>query len=214
MELDDAITLLKSIGIRIVEINGEIFHDETPNENMPFYDHYGIICDNGEWYYVFSKVERVTIPEVEKIKKFDSKNDAVKFLFLKCLHKYLLQEKILPAINPTINMWNMDAVKEFLITNNIPDTYFSYNNSISKNSMHYYKKDLLYFEYIGKNGEPLARSLCGFDHYEESDVWRGSILYISLLYMLDIFEHDMNKKGFSYQFDDIDRVNFLGMTAL
>jgi hypothetical protein len=215
MEIYDAINLLQKKGIKLVEINGEIFHDERTTDYMPPYNHHGIICEDNEWYFAFSKVERVNTPKVEKIKKFDSKSEAVKFLFLKCLREYLVQKKILPNHCRDIEIWNPKVIREFLKLNDIPEKYFSCEKCLLANSMHYYfKEGLLYFEYIGYCGEPLARSARGFERHEESSVWNYSIVYISLLHMMEQYEKEINEKGIITRFNDMDRVVLLDIPTL
>lgn len=213
MEFDAIVKLLQEKGIKIVRKNGEIFKDERNTPNIPPYDHYAVIYENSKWYYVFSKIERVSEPIITKLKRFDNEKEALKYLFLKCLSNYFLLNSILPSVNGNIIDWNIDVILNVLKSNNIPEQYLSYDNKINKNSMYYYKDRLWFFSYIGKSGQIIAESTNGFGEQEKNHFLSGSINYIYLLFLLDEYEKELTERNFPYTFSDIDRADYLGLSS-
>lgn len=210
LSLNQIIKLLDIKNIKVIADEAKIYIDERLSNNIPLENHYGVSIEGGSWSYCLYLLERRNVPEIQIIKQFQFREEALNYLFLKQLNHYYMNKYVVPNRQYDEKEWNMDVVFEEAKRLSIPLNYISFEKKINANSIYFVReKELWYSGYINSKKCIIHRTQNGIDDQE----WFLSLSMNKVypLYLFDLYTKELKESGEVVQdFTDEDKLIFLG----
>lgn len=211
MDLELAKKLLSEKHLTLVDHDDKIYYDNREDLSVPLENHYGINFINNEWAFCFIQLERRNIPDIEILKKFENKSDAMDHLFLHVIRRYFFDKYIIPSRKSGCQINNLESLKIKMSELFIPEYYLCEKEKSKEHSICFYKTNDGWFEsFIGVKNETIATSKKGFP--DEALFFSNARLNsIYSLYLLDIYIKELLEiSNIILSYSDYQIANYLG----
>ena len=214
MELELAKKLLAEKNLILVEEENNIYHDDRVNLSIPLENHYAIRNIENQWNFCFIQLERRTIPNIQKIRPFKNKSDAITYLFLYLLRRYFYSKYIVPSRDRGYPINSLQSLKLKMLELGIPDSYICEKENLKKHSICFYETENSWFEgFVGEKNKIIAASRGNFPEGDFFIDIRLDLIYG--LYLLDNYRKEVLKNSnIVLSFSDYEIVNYLGYPIL
>lgn len=209
MELELAKKLLAEKNLILVEEENNIYHDDRVNLSIPLENHYAIRNIENQWNFCFIQLERRTIPNIQKIRPFKNKSDAITYLFLYLLRRYFFNKYIVPSRDRGYPINSLQSLKLKMLELGIPDSYICEKENLKKHSICFYETENGWFEgFVGEKNKIIAASRGCFPEGDFFIDIRLDLTYS--LYLLDNYRKEVLKNSnIVLSFNDYEIANYL-----
>lgn len=211
MDLELAKKLLSEKNLTLIDYDDKIYYDNREDLSVPLENHYGINLINNEWTFCFIQLERRNIPDIEILKKFENKSDAIDHLFLYVIRRYFFDKFIIPSRKSGCQINNLKSLKIKMSELFIPEYYLCEKKKLIEHSICFYKINDGWFEsFIGVKNEIIATSKKGVP--DETLFFSNARLNsIYSLYLLDIYIKELLEiSNVILSYSDYQIANYLG----
>lgn len=211
MDLELAKKLLSEKHLTLVDYDDKIYYDNREDLSIPLENHYGINIINNEWTFCFIRLERRNVPDIEILKKFENRSDAIDHLFLHVIRSYFFDKYIIQSRKSGCQINNLESIKIKMSELFIPEHYLCDKEQLKEHSICFYKTNNGWFEsFIGVKNEIIATSKKGFP--DEALFFSNTRLNsIYSLYLLDMYIKELLEvSNIIISYSDYQIANYLG----